>query len=712
MEQLIPVVNKLQDVFAAIGQDTIDLPQIVVVGSQSAGKSSVLENIVGRDFLPRGFGIVTRRPLVLQLHCINPEEVPPEDRVKGEEWGEFLHLPGVRFFNFNDIRDEIVKETDRVTGRNKGVSKETINLRVYSPFVLNLTLVDLPGITKVPTGDQPMDIEEQIRSMCLQYIGNPNAIILAVTAANQDLANSDGLKMARSVDPLGERTIGVLTKVDIMDHGTDCCDILDNQVIPQKHGYVAVMNRSQKDIQENLPIRKGLAKEAAFFQSHPKYRQFINKCGTRNLARILNQILMVHIRECLPEIRTRITRMLISINSNLNSLGFSLDEQSNTVKGSILLKIISQFCQNIQCKVDGKGSKELVSEMSELYGGARISYIFNETFGKKLRALDPFEGLDDEDIRTAIANCNGTRPSLFVPEIAFDLLVRRQIARLEQPGMQCLDLIFQEMQRTITQSECMEVERFPELRDRIIAEIYKLLQSSLSPAQKMISSLIQIELAYINTSHPDFVGGKAAVATAQQTEKQQLSSAGGKALDGSVTSQSGGVGNGQAEQKGFMGMFKAPNTIPPPPVHSLNLNTANSKQFHDPNANSPGIIVDERGVRLPLVPDRMRCSSNPSDRERMEMEIIKTLIRSYFDIVKKNFTDLVPKTIMRFLIQEFMENLQNHLVSSLYREDVMNELMRETEDVMSKRKALKEMQELLNRANEIVNEVREFQPST
>ncbi len=80
MEQLIPVINKLQDVFNAIGTDSIDLPQIVVVGSQSSGKSSVLENIVGRDFLPRGMGIVTRRPLVLQL--IN---LPSNSKKKVEE---------------------------------------------------------------------------------------------------------------------------------------------------------------------------------------------------------------------------------------------------------------------------------------------------------------------------------------------------------------------------------------------------------------------------------------------------------------------------------------------------------------------------------------------------------------------------------------------------------------------------------------------------
>lgn len=132
------------------------------------------------------------------------------------EWGEFLHLPGEKFYDFNKIRAEIVRDTEAKTGRNAGISPQPINLRIFSPNVLTLTLVDLPGLTKVPVGDQPKDIEKQIKDMLLKYISRPACIILAVTAANTDLANSDGLKLAREVDPEGTRTIGVLTKVDLM----------------------------------------------------------------------------------------------------------------------------------------------------------------------------------------------------------------------------------------------------------------------------------------------------------------------------------------------------------------------------------------------------------------------------------------------------------------------------------------------------------------
>ena len=205
MESLIPVINKLQDVFNAIGQNPIDLPQIVVIGSQSSGKSSVLEAFVGRDFLPRGSGIVTRRPLVLQL--VNTPDASPDGVV---EWGEFLHLPSRRFSDFGEIRAEIEAETERLLGKTKCISPEPIRLTIHSPNVVDLSLVDLPGMTKVPIADQPADIERQLREMVLGFIEPEDALILAVSPATSDLATSDAIQLAKRVDPDGVRTMGVV----------------------------------------------------------------------------------------------------------------------------------------------------------------------------------------------------------------------------------------------------------------------------------------------------------------------------------------------------------------------------------------------------------------------------------------------------------------------------------------------------------------------
>jgi len=518
MEQLIPIASKLQDVLGAVGQNTqLDLPQIVVVGGQSSGKSSVLEGIVGRSFLPRGTGICTRRPLILTLvNTRTPGYEPPEDSSEnhdpnsgtgddvGVEWGEFVHMPGRKFHSFQQIRQEIIRETDRITGGNKGISNEPIGLKISSPHVLALTLVDLPGITKVPVGDQPDNIEEQIQEMILEFISNPNAIILAVTAANTDVANSDALQIAKAVDPYGNRTIGVLTKLDLMDPGTDAAEVLLNRVYPLRRGYIGTVNRGQKDINEDLSIREGLRKEEEFFNTHPVYstdRNLQEKCGTKILAKSLNNILMHHIRDVLPDVKNRITTMMTDVQQELDALGVPGQKSKNTLGGT-LLGLLSKFATNFASIIDGKGGELGSSEANtknlalvELFGGARVNYIFNDIFASSLMTVGPFDGLTDEEVRTTITNAMGTRRALFVPEIAFDILIRRQIARLESPGIECVDLVYEELQRIAGQSEPKELNRFPFLRERLCDVVSNLLKRCMGPTQMMVENLVKIELA-------------------------------------------------------------------------------------------------------------------------------------------------------------------------------------------------------------------------
>nr|CCA17876.1 dynamin GTPase putative [Albugo laibachii Nc14] len=690
MDQLIPIVNKLQDVFSAIGQSPVNLPQIVVIGSQSSGKSSVLENIVGRDFLPRGSGIVTRRPLILQLYNSQSNSTLDESQpLRGEndvEWGEFLHIPGKKFTDFSEIRREIERETDRLTGKNKGISNKTINLKIFSPYVLNLTLVDLPGVTKVPVGDQPVNIEEQIRDMCVEFISNPNSIILAVTSANTDLANSDALKLAREIDPAGDRTIGVLTKIDLMDEGTDALEMLQGRVISLRRGFVGVVNRSQADINNNVSIRDSLQKEHLFFQNHTAYRTVSSKMGTQYLSKTLNTILMHHIRDCLPEIKSKIGSMVADLDQELAEMGSPTQSMSKTDLGGCLLHLISHFSTNFSNSLDGRHNSPNGIELHELYGGARIHYIFGEIFIKALREVDPFDTLSDEDIRTTIRNANGPRQSLFVPEVSFELLAKRQIKRLEQPGIQCVDLIFDELQRVASQCETMELSRFPELRDRVLEVVNKMLRACVGPTQTTIQNLIQIELAYINTNHPDFIGGSRAVA--QLMEKMQRDS-GTNAASPNVS-----IGNGGS-------MVNLETLKPRASISDAGngLLLSGRKHKNDPRSAS---------VKLPQVPVTMRPMEEPTDRERIETEIIKSLLASYFDIVRKNFLDLVPKSIMCFMVLYAQQNVQNELVSALYREDQLADLLRETSDIATRRSTCCEMRTLLQRALEIVNEVRDF----
>ncbi|KAI8999046.1 Dynamin central region-domain-containing protein [Trametes punicea] len=686
--EIVNVVNKLQDVFTAVGSSAsqIDLPQICVLGSQSSGKSSVLENIVGRDFLPRGTGIVTRRPLVLQLINRKPTHSQQNGAANGQdlkaggdsaanpdEWSEFLHLPGQKFYDFNKIREEIIRDTEAKTGKNAGISPLPINLRIYSPNVLTLTLVDLPGLTKVPVGDQPRDIEKQIRDMLLKYISKPACIILAVTAANTDLANSDGLKLAREVDPEGQRTIGVLTKVDLMDQGTDVVDILAGRVIPLRLGYVPVVNRGQRDIETNKPISAALEYERKFFETHPSYANKAQYCGTPFLARKLNVILMAHIRATLPDIKARISQQLQKYNAELQSLGGPLGDGNSA---NVVLSVITEFCSEFRTTIDGNTNDLSLNELS---GGARISFVFHELFNQGIKTIDPFDQVKDGDIRTILYNSSGSTPSLFVGTQAFEIIVKQQIRRLEEPSLKCCQLVYDELIRILNQllTKIQAFRRFPALRERFNAVVVNFFRNSMQPTTKLVSDLVAMQACYVNTTHPDFLNGHKAMAIVNErlnANKPQHPDKGGKVTAAQLNTRDLEVD--AKEEPSFFGSFFSKN-----------------------QPKKKGAAVME------APPPVIKPQAALNERELMETEVIKLLIQSYFNIVKREMIDMVPKAISLTLVNHSKENLQRELLQELYKPEVLDELLKESEFVVNRRKEVVSMIQALNKAEEIVASV-------
>jgi replication fork clamp-binding protein CrfC len=144
--------------------------------------------------------------------------------------------------------------TDKVAGGNKGIVDDPIVLTVYSPDCPDLTIIDLPGICRNATGDQPKNIDQITINMVTKYCRDERTVILAVVPANQDMATSDSLQIARQLDPEGKRTLGVVTKIDIMDKGTDARSMLSNEEIPLALGYVGVKGRSQQDINDKMKV--------------------------------------------------------------------------------------------------------------------------------------------------------------------------------------------------------------------------------------------------------------------------------------------------------------------------------------------------------------------------------------------------------------------------------------------------------------------------
>ncbi|KAK7412175.1 hypothetical protein VNO78_03625 [Psophocarpus tetragonolobus] len=707
---VISLVNRLQDIFARVGsQSTIDLPQVAVVGSQSSGKSSVLEALVGRDFLPRGNDICTRRPLVLQL--VQTKRKPD---ASDDEYGEFLHLPAKKFHDFSDIRREIQAETDREAGGNKGVSDKQIRLKIFSPNVLDITLVDLPGITKVPVGDQPSDIEARIRTMIMSYIKTPTCLILAVTPANSDLANSDALQMAGIADPDGNRTIGVITKLDIMDRGTDARNLLLGKVIPLRLGYVGVVNRSQEDIQMNRSIKDALVAEEKFFRSRPVYSGLADSCGVPQLAKKLNQILAQHIKAVLPGLRARISTSLVAVAKEHASYGEITESKAG--QGALLLNILSKYCEAFSSMVEGKNEEMSTSELS---GGARIHYIFQSIFVRSLEEVDPCEDLTDDDIRTAIQNATGPKSALFVPEVPFEVLVRRQISRLLDPSLQCARFIYDELIKISHRCMVTELQRFPFLRKRMDEVIGNFLREGLEPSENMIAHIIEMEMDYINTSHSNFIGGSKALEIAvQQTkssrvaipvsrQKDALESDKGSASERSVKSrailarQANGVvtdpgarassdvekiapsGNTGGSSWGISSIFGGGDSR-----MTVKESNITSKPHTEPTHS---IDQSFSMIHLREPPPILRSSESNSETEAIEITVTKLLLRSYYDIVRKNVEDLIPKAIMHFLVNNTKRELHNVFIKKLYRDNLFEEMLQEPDEIALKRKRCREL---------------------
>ncbi|XP_046763504.1 dynamin-1-like protein isoform X7 [Gallus gallus] len=702
MEALIPVINKLQDVFNTVGADIIQLPQIVVVGTQSSGKSSVLESLVGRDLLPRGTGVVTRRPLILQLVHVSPEDgrktAGDENEIDAEEWGKFLHTKNKIYTDFDEIRQEIENETERISGNNKGISPEPIHLKIFSSNVVNLTLVDLPGMTKVPVGDQPKDIELQIRELILQFISNPNSIILAVTAANTDMATSEALKIAREVDPDGRRTLAVITKLDLMDAGTDAMDVLMGRVIPVKLGIIGVVNRSQLDINNKKSVADSIRDEYGFLQK--KYPSLANRNGTKYLARTLNRLLMHHIRDCLPELKTRINVLAAQYQSLLNSYGEPVEDKSATLL-QLITKFATEYCNTIE------GTAKYI-ETSELCGGARICYIFHETFGRTLESVDPLGGLNTIDILTAIRNATGPRPALFVPEVSFELLVKRQIKRLEEPSLRCVELVHEEMQRIIqhcSNYSTQELLRFPKLHDAIVEVVTCLLRRRLPVTNEMVHNLVAIELAYINTKHPDFADACGLmnnniedIEYFEETEHEQRRNRLARELPSSVPRDKAAAGAGDVTQESGTGNWRGM-------LKSSKAEEVSAEEKSKPAAALPASPQKGHAVNLLDVP--VPVARKLSAREQRDCEVIERLIKSYFLIVRKNIQDSVPKAVMHFLVNHVKDTLQSELVGQLYKSLLLDDLLTESEDMAQRRKEAADMLKALQRASQIIAEIRE-----
>ncbi|CAL0312582.1 unnamed protein product [Lupinus luteus] len=487
MENLISLVNKIQRACTALGDHgeasalpTLwdSLPAIAVVGGQSSGKSSVLESVVGKDFLPRGSGIVTRRPLVLQLHKIEEGS---------REYAEFLHLPRKRFTDFVAVRKEISDETDRETGRTKQISTVPIHLSIYSPNVVNLTLVDLPGLTKIAVDGQSDSIVQDIENMVRSYIEKPNCIILAISPANQDLATSDAIKISREVDPTGERTIGVLTKIDLMDKGTDAVEILEGRAFKLKFPWIGVVNRSQQDINKNVDMIAARRREREYFASTPEYRHLAHRMGSEHLAKMLSKHLETVIKSKIPGIQSLISKTIAELESELTRLGKPVAADAGG-KLYAIMEICRTFDQIFKEHLDGIRP-----------GGDKIYNVFDNQLPAALKRLQFDKQLSMENIRKLITEADGYQPHLIAPEQGYRRLIESSLTTIRAPADAAVDAVHSLLKDLIHKaiSETVELKQYPGLRVEVGTAAIESLEKMREDSRKAALLLVDMEIGYL-----------------------------------------------------------------------------------------------------------------------------------------------------------------------------------------------------------------------
>ncbi|CAF3577535.1 unnamed protein product [Rotaria sp. Silwood1] len=736
MKMLIPMINELQRIFTMVNTRlTLTLPQIAVVGSQSAGKSSVLENIVGRDFLPRGGSMVTKRPLVLQLVTS-----------QGQEYGVFGHKPQQRFTNYADIRQEIENDTKAVVRNDMGVSNMPINLTIYSPHVVNLTLVDLPGMVKVPSQGQPLDISKRIDDIILEYISNENCLILAVTPANIDLVTSDALVIARSRDPTGKRTIGVLTKLDMMGRGHNARDVFLNKVVVLERGFIGVVLRGQRvdeygRVMRELDIPAAIEFERQFFLNDPAYHDMADRMGVPYLQHTLSIQLTEHILKCLPDLKRELQARYRDLAKEVAEYRTSAMLEGNGVDTKALVVLTHELQEDFDAALKGTNLKD--SDLKSLTGGARIATIFKYRFPSELAKVD----LQDKDMRNqlvlAIKNIRGFRAGLFTPDEAFEYIVQMQIAKFEEPVLICVDMIVSELKKIIHEVTS-KLKRYPYLQ-RVTEELLTQYLKEREIATKQACTLyVQTQLAYINTTNEEFIGFANAQKSVNISEgnrniTNQIIRKGFLRMHTSAklfqakeyffvlsTDNLSWYGDSDERDKkymlqlenlklrdvdgGFMGkrlqfaLYNTEGRNVYKEHRMLELSAENKEEMESwKEAFSRAGIFSERGQRVETSATSTDGNSGDPHMER-QVETINILVASYMRIVAKMTRDFIPKTIVCNIVQELRKYISRELLVSLYAIPNAKSLLEESAEERQRRQGkIAEFEAVKNALNIIEN---------
>eukprot|EP00933_Yihiella_yeosuensis_P050893 TRINITY_DN48700_c0_g1_i1.p1 TRINITY_DN48700_c0_g1~~TRINITY_DN48700_c0_g1_i1.p1 ORF type:complete len:794 (-),score=192.55 TRINITY_DN48700_c0_g1_i1:78-2459(-) len=654
LRQLITVVDELRDVGL---HRVISLPRIAAIGTQSSGKSSLIESIVGLDFLPRGGGVVTRRPLELRLVHLNTQEFQGD-----QAWGVFEATGDKKYTNFEDVRKEIERQTDEVAGANKGIVNDPIVLTIYATGAPDLTLIDLPGVTRVPLkgSDQAEDIEKLTRDMTLHYIKDPRTIILCVVPANQDMSCSDALQLARQVDPQGTRSIGVVTKLDIMDQGTDAVKMLRGDDVPLRLGYVGVKMRSQQDIMDKKPVDQALEDERKWFENHRLYGKLPpGHTGMQTLISKLSNILFKHIRRLLPEIKKEINEKRRSVQDRLDELGQGIPLEE-TARVQLMWTMVTDYCEMFKNTIRGKYDRKLQRYMANLSssdgsqcGGAHVRQILNEFLVDYVQhgmAAD----MEDEDIERAMRMHEGDSLPGFPSPDTFEYLVLPHVQKISIPAVECVHNVASTLDVLSQKIAAAVFRRFPKLGEISLEMTQNIIQEKKDETRVIVEQQVAAYCGYLFTNDMSYLSDHGSFITDQ--EQPQLSQP------------------------------------PPPPEPGMAQQMA--QQVKD---NSRAAYQSVNSYM-----NNGQVQKGPPKYGGPMIKEIRKRLDSYLRITVRNCRDSIPRAIGFYLVRAVQDKLQFELLNNLNSKDKISEFLGEPAHIVEERRTLTTLVNILNRATAVL----------
>ncbi|CAF0979841.1 unnamed protein product [Adineta steineri] len=481
--------NRVSDIDA-----TIDLPAIVVIGEQSSGKSSVLEALSGIPLPRGGQHMTTKCPLELRMR-------------RSPTWHATLSCSGRLIRDniptANEISQYINQEQNRLTFNRDQISKQVLSLDIQAPYLPNLTLIDLPGIIQVTSKQQDSESVNMIEELIQEYLDKPSTIILAIIQACNDIETSAAIKYAKMFDPDGERTIGVLTKLDLVDRGVEqkLLDVFDNKRIPLKHGYLMVKCRTQEDIDNNIELSEALRKEEQFFSKSQKFHSVpAERRGCPSLARFLTRELVRSIKQALPRLITDLRTKINNVEQQFRQLGIEDYTQlllTNEARSRHLTNKLFTAMQSFRTEIHGveegaQVNNPLYSKRNEL----------NQQFYDEMHNCKLDNNKLIQSIKSAMIATQGPEPADYILFRVTKTVCLNYIKVIRTPMEQYLSHMLERTNNVISNVINKVFQARPNLLNQIRLMHENIEKQLKDECYRELELILEMEASFVYADHP------------------------------------------------------------------------------------------------------------------------------------------------------------------------------------------------------------------